>query len=872
MKKILSLSPLACVVGISVNSLLSPMVSAQEIADEPERITVTGSNIRRIHNEDATPLQIIDADDISRSGKVTLTDVLRDLTINTGNSFDEQATSSFSAGSASVGLRGLSPKNTLVLVNGQRVSNYGFALGTQDTFVDLNALPLSSVARVEVLKDGASAVYGSDAIAGVINIILKQDFEGVQLTASAGGATEGGLRHYAAGLVAGHGNLNRDGYNITVSLDVLERDELKADDRRLTRSGDYRHEAGGRLAGWQSSGGNYLDDPQNPRAFEQCPIGSSELPWSDFTPGRDGSICAFNAQPFNTLQPEVSRKQFSAQLTYALSPSYEAFAETLYSYNESSHVFGAPLTVGPGLRAYEQSTGTLVDIPVELPVGHPNNPTGSALPFEYTFFDIGERLKSNTQIFNRVLGGVRHQGEQWDWQITALQSQSRQREYVDNFVDRYAFEEVLANGSYDFINGNNDASVIDQLRLETRRPGRYQIRSLNFQASRVLGHGRYGDYAFAGGIDWREESMDAGTSPEVLNGTELRPAINLINGKRQVVAAFAEVDLPLYEGLIVNAAIRGDDYDDFGNAFSPKTSFHYTLADNWLLRGSWSRGFRAPSLPEIAQSNTISYGSVIDPDDPIEPGARRGFTQLRSGNPDLQAERSTNLNGGLVWSPSTSFNAAIDFFHIEQDNIIAPDNAQFIISNPDIYADRIQRDSDGRLQIITNRYANQGTRTTSGYDLDLSYRTTLGPAQLRLATTWSRLLKYEQALVEGQDAVNGAGNNQFGALPDWKSHSQLNLAVDNWNWTLSADYTSSYEQRVATDSSNPGLHGKVDSFLSFNTQLAYQGIANTVVTLSVLNLADSNPPFDPAAGATYFDITQYSARGRTVDLGVRYTF
>ena len=160
-------------------SLLALAVSVftPALADESkvERIQITGSLIKRVQQENATPLLQVTAEDIKASGKVTLTDVLRDLTVNSGNSFDEQYTGSFSAGSASIGLRGLSPKNTLVLVNGQRVSNYGFALNTQDTFVDLNALPLSAVARIEVLKDGASSVYGSDAIAGVVNIILKKN-------------------------------------------------------------------------------------------------------------------------------------------------------------------------------------------------------------------------------------------------------------------------------------------------------------------------------------------------------------------------------------------------------------------------------------------------------------------------------------------------------------------------------------------------------------------------------------------------------------------------------------------------------------------------------------------------------------------------
>lgn len=871
MRKTFSLSTIAYSVGVAA-AAASPSSLALDTSFEAERIQVTGSHIRRIHNEDATPLQVISADEIAQSGKITLTDVLRDLTVNTGNSFDEQATSSFSAGSASVGLRGLSPKNTLVLVNGQRVSNYGFALGTQDTFVDLNALPLGAVERVEVLKDGASAAYGSDAVAGVVNIILRRDYQGAEASASIGGATEGSLRQYTAGLVAGVGSLNEDGYNINFSLDFLDREALTADQRKLTRSGDYREQPGGRLAGWFTGGGNYLDDPQNPRAFETCPGDSAPRAWSDFNPNRSGELCAFNGQPFNTLQPEVTRRQLSVNGTYVVNSQLEAFAEVLYSYNESNHIFGAPLTVGAGLRAYDQETGTLEDITVAFPVGHPNNPTDQPLNFEYTFFDIGERLKSNTQIFNRFLTGVRYQGNHWDLNLNVLQSQSRQREYVDNFVNRYTFESLLDSGSYDFIGGNNSADDIEALRIDTRRPGFYQIRSVNVNASRILSHWRHGDVGFASGVDWRSERMNAGTSPEVLSGTELRPAINLINGERDVLAAFAELELPLFEDFTLNTALRADHYDDFGSSVSPKISVRYLIADDFLLRGSWSRGFRAPSLPEIAQSNTISYGSVVDPDDPVEPGVTRGFTQLRSGNPDLNAERSTNVNIGVVWSPQRGLNAAIDVFQIKQSNVIATDNAQFIINNAAIYSDRIQRDSAGRLQIITNQYTNQGTRTTSGFDLDLNYSIEVGPGELRLATTWSRLLEYEQALVAGETPVNGAGNNQFGALPKWKSATSAVWQQGDWQLTTSADFTSSYAQRRVTETSNPGLADSVDSHLTFNAQLAYSGFTNTQLRLSVHNLTDKQPPFDPSSGAYFYDMTQYNARGRVVNLAATYTF
>lgn len=862
----------AIITALSSGLINAPAMAETSTPSAAERITVTGSFIKRNQHEDATPLQIIDADAIAATGEVTLSDVLRSISVSTGNSFDEQYTSSFSAGSASVGLRGLSPKNTLVLVNGQRVANYGFALGTQDTFVDLNALPLSAIARIEVLKDGASSVYGSDAIAGVVNIILQDNVQQTSVKANYGAATQGSLDQFSASLLTGFGDVYDEGYQLTLSYSYLTRERLDASERDFSRDGDFRHLPGGRLTGWSTGGGNYLDDPQNPRPFETC-AGEAELrDRSDFTPGAEGQICAFNGQAYNTLQPKVERHQLSLQGKVQLADDWLGFSEVLYSNNRSSLIFGSPLSIGAGLRAYDQETGTLVNIPVEFPVGHPANSGTEPLPFDYAFFDLGAREKANKQDFYRVVAGVRYEGLDWNASFQGVQSQSRQREYVQNFVNRYTFEQVLADGSYDFLGGENSADVIDALRINTRRPGFYELQGLNFNASTIVSELAHGPLSVAFGADWRRESMDAGTSPEVLSGTELRPAINLIKGERDIVAGFVEVDLPVIADGTISAAARYDRYDDFGSAWSPKVAFHYLVADDWLVRAAWSRGFRAPSLPEIADSNTISYSSVIDPFDPIEPGVRRGFTQIRSGNSELEAERSTHVNAGIIWSPSHQVNIALDLFQIEQDGIIAADNAQFIVSNPDIYGDRIQRDAAGRLQIITNQYRNQGTRTTTGFDIDFSYQRELAEGQLKLQSTWSHLLDYKQALVVGQEAINGAGNNLFGALPEWKGQTQVRWQRDAWQLGFNANYTSSYVQKVATSASNPGLDAKVEHFWDLGAQVVYHGLANTQVTLGVQNLLDQDPPFDPAGGAYGYDMTQYNLRGRTINLGVSYTF
>lgn len=872
--RMLRITPLATALALTLTSL--PLLAQSSASGEEktlEAVVVTGSNIKRSDSAGPNPVQVVTRQQIEQSGKSTLTDVLRTLSANSGNSFDEQYTGSFAAGSASIGLRGLSPKNTLVLVNGYRVANFGFALNTQDTFVDLNALPISAVERIEVLKDGASAVYGSDAIAGVINILLRRDFKGVEVGGAYGAATQGGYDEKKGNLLAGFGDLDTDGWNVLFGLDLLDRGRLDADERAYTRDGDFRDKPGGLLAGWSTAGGNWLLDPRQPTPFDPCPAGSELRPYRDFNSTLPGNACAFNAQPYKTLQPGAERIQASLSATWRLNDHLELFGDLLYSHNKADQIFSAPLTVGPGLRAYNPATGTLVNIPVALPVGHPNNPSNAPLPFEYTFFDLGPRMKKNTQMFYRGLAGLRGQAGRWDWEAAVETSQSLQREYVDNFINRYAFQDILADGSYDFLDPASTPDALEDLRLQTKRPGWYRLDAVSAKATTSFLELPAGPIGFAWGAEFRRESLDARTSRQVLSGTELRPAINIVNGERKVAAAYAEFNIPLHRTLELQLAGRGDRYDDFGSAFSPKAALRWQPLESLLLRTSFSRGFRAPSLPEIAPGQTISYGTVSDPYDPLTPGGSRGVTNVRTGNPDLDAERSKNFNIGAIWSPDADTSIGLDYYRIRQDNLIKPDNAQFIVNNPELFPGRVIRDAQGRIQIITNQYSNQGELDTSGIDLDFSRTFRTGRiGDFILAGTWSRLLEFKQPLVAGQAPYDGAGNNRLGALPKTRGTTSLNWNVGDWQNTLSVQYISGYDQRVATQASNPGLRSRVKPFHQVDLYLAYVGIPKTTLSLSVQNLTDKDPPFDPAGGANGFDITQYNLRGQFVSLGVKYRF
>ncbi|UMR32435.1 TonB-dependent receptor plug domain-containing protein [Massilia sp. MB5] len=215
-------------------------------AQEVERVIVTGSNIRTTQKEGASAVQVISAKELAATGKTNVADILRSISANSGNSYNEQYTGSFSAGTAGLSLRGLGQQNTLILVNGKRVASYATAQELKETFVDLNSLPMAAVQRIEVLKDGASSVYGSDAVAGVVNIILYKEFTGTETSVQVGSSTEGtGQTEKSASLQTGFGNLDEKGWSVVFSLDALKRDKLQQSDVDWLAGSDFRNQANG---------------------------------------------------------------------------------------------------------------------------------------------------------------------------------------------------------------------------------------------------------------------------------------------------------------------------------------------------------------------------------------------------------------------------------------------------------------------------------------------------------------------------------------------------------------------------------------------------------------------------------------------------
>jgi len=833
-------------------------------------VVVTGSNIRGANTEGFNPVQVIGREEIETSGKSTTADLLRSISANTGNGSNETQNSGWSSGAAGIGLRGLSQKNTLVLLNGRRVANYGFpGGGLSDTFVNLNALPMVATQRLEVLKDGASAVYGSDAVAGVTNIITRQNFQGLEFGASHGLADQGGLETLTAKLVVGHGDLETDSYNVLLSLEGYTRNRLDQDQRDLTKSGIYTGLPGGRWNGWSAKGARFLVNGAsvpflNPQG--QCPEGMV-LTASAPIDGLAGDTCAINLAPHTTLIPSTDRYQAYLFGTKRLTSEIEAFGEVLYSYVEGASLFGSSpfFTLEGGRFALNAQTGLAEPVSNLLPANNTYNPYGRATPIEYTFFDLGRTLKTNESRSYRALAGVRGRHDSLDWEAAIYASGSDERETVSGgFANRWTLADALANGTLNLHNpGATPQAVLDGIRLSTLRPAESRLYGADFKVSGEVFNLPAGQIGYAAGVEFRHESLVSRNPWQIDAGLQVRPAIAAVDGERDVWAAYAEFNIPVLSNLDVQIAGRADEYSDFGSAFSPKAGLRWKALDWLALRASASRGFRAPSLSENSASTMISYGSVIDPYDPDLPNSRQNPTFFTVGNTNLEPEKTRSYNLGAVFTPTRDTVLSIDWYQIKLDNLIGTGNTTAIVQANDP-ADVI-RDGRGKLQAVYNRYQNLTALETSGIDVDFSQRWRTGDwGVFTLSSAYTHVLEYKRPNAAGGPLLDYAGSNRGGTLPADKATTRVAWSNDALDANLTWYYTSGYDQISAA-----ALQSEVDAYNQFDLYLGWSGLERLTVYAKVENLLDEAPPIDasfPGVRAPY-DFGQYDLRGRYFRIG-----
>ncbi|QPF75496.1 TonB-dependent receptor [Roseateles sp. DAIF2] len=855
------------VLGLLAGFALPAQANESGASTSLQRVELTGSRIKRLEAESVAPITTISREDIERSGSATLAELLRRLSANPGNSNDETLTSSWAPGAAGVGLRGLGQKNTLVLLNGRRLPVYGFAQNLQDSFVDLNSIPTSAVERVDVLKDGASALYGSDAIAGVINIITRREVKQRELNLSVGQATEGGGRETNASLTGSLASADK-GLALLASLDLFQRQGVLASERDFTRAMDFRAYPGGTLK--RETGGGTLSLPQGERrALPGCDP-AERVDAALLNPATRGTVCGINLAPYFQLSPEARRANGFARASLQLPGALEAFAELHLSHTDTRQTF-PPSTFFDETPRFDPVGGGVRWEDVKLPVGHRLNPQPQAATvLRYSFRELGPQNQTIVSDSHRLLAGLKGSfggaAAPYDWELALGTARNRIDNTQYNRVNWQELVTVIRDGSYDFDKPANSAALQSRLRLNPKREASSSLQTLDARISGELPwQAPAGPIGFAAGVDLRRERMQERPDAVLAAGLVSAQGTTAVDGQREVGALFGELSLPLTKSLELGLAGRQDHYSDFGGRFSPKLSLRWQPDARWLLRGSYAAGFRAPTLPENAQSGATSFSVVRDP----KTQDYATIAVVYAGNPQLRAETSKSYNLGLVFAPRPGSQLSLDAYRVEQRHVVGQDSLDDILAQEgqSAVAGKILRSQQGNLLTVISQYVNQGRVAVQGVDLGAQHLLRLdGLGELKLGADWGHLASYKRSAgVDGPYGDNLAGSNMVAALP--RNKGSLWAQWQGQDWHLRAQLASVGGFRQTRNAAQR----EVGSWTTVDLHGGWQLRPDLRLSASLQNLLDRDPPFD-ASTLVGFNTSQAHLRGRFARVGAQLLF
>lgn len=855
------LSTLASVISSSL--LFSTFIAKADEEKQVERIEITGSHIKRTDLEGPSPVATLTAEDIQKSGVTDLISLFTKLPISGQGTFSTQANSSDDTanGGSSVSLRGLGADSTLILINGRRVSVSPFAKGIDTSFVDINNIPLSAIKRVDILKDGASATYGSDAVAGVINIILRDDVEGAEVSAKFGTTADGGGDEQSVNLVFGN---QTDNSSHTFILEYFNREEVLYADRDYSRTANQALRTGDPDAtDFRSSSGipgtiALASDPSN-RLIDL--YGNDTCPEAD----RDfaNNLCRYDYAPHMTMIPAAERFSWNYLGKYEIQDNLRAFAE-LNGQNSKSTVRGA------GSPSFNELTmaGDNINHPFANMPDHEFH--GQDLTMRRRTVDIGNREKRVDSNYHRAIIGLQGEFKEWNWEAaySYIKSSSTERG-VDGFPNKRRMQEAIDSGAYDpFEPSSNGQQVLDYVETTTTRIGKSTMKSLDFKASGSIFEMEHGDLMLAFGGEYREESISDNPDDQFLRGEVFGTEATQANGSRDNMSVFGEMSIPVLDSLEVQVAARYEDYSDFGDTTNPKVSFFWSPMEDVSLRGSWGTAFRAPSLHQLGLGRTDESPNLVDTlrcdaignqDRACEP---QEYTAIFEGNPDLGPEESESYNLGLIYNITENLNFSIDYYDYDITDIIGADT-QFVMDTYGLDPNIVERrptaiaNDPGEVIQVNDSYQNIGDLQTSGIDLDVRYNLDTEVGQFKFGYVLNYVLNFED--------YKGTKEGGF-EQPQMRWTTSVDWVKDDFSATAALNYIDSFEQEASLN-----LNKDVDAMTTLDASVNYFGIEDLVLTVGATNLTNEEPPF------AYHDfmgfvVNVHSGQGRFAYVQASYKF
>jgi iron complex outermembrane recepter protein len=912
------LSPLTAAVtaALFAGQLAAQTPAAAPPAQKIEKIEVTGSNIKRVDAETASSIQIITKDEIEKSGVSTVAELLRTVPSIAGGSLqDFDGGTGFSRATQSASLRGLGSVSTLVLLNGRRVApspNADPNTGQGQAY-NLNTIPLSAIERIEILKDGASAIYGSDAIAGVINFILKKDYKGGEVRITGGSSLDNTFRNYAASGVVGFGDIARDRYNVILSLDYFKRDPVGYNEPNGVFGDDYR-----RLANRNALTSTFAGIPNYFR--ERTPgngVFNVGLPTDPRCPAAvtvsTTTGCRANAFDYLQIQSKSERAGFLTKLTRDFTATLQGTAEFSFTRVVSDFTDPPATLDGSGNGSiWFNAAGQRFRYLLTLPVGHPDNPFTTQVGLRYRFVDLGTTFTETTSDAYRGLLGLSGTIANWDWETALLYSKTDRKEVANGRLFLPALQAAVDNRTYRF-GGINDPALLAALNPYRTGTGETDITSLDLKGSRELANLPGGPLVFAGGVELRRESFDIVSDPRQVAGDFVGIASTTVGASRNVKSAFAELAIPFVKNLETQLAVRFDKYSDYGNSTTPKFGIKWKPISPLALRATYSEAFRAPSLTQTSNSRVQSFSTITDP-----VRCPNGTTPLPGGDPtdctgrtvasiflpstDLEPERSKSFSYGFIYSPTDSISVQTDAFEIRRRSQIDRFSAQQVIVNeftPNYTGGSVVRNSNpasflvdaqgrpipgtGPLESTTRRFLNLGETRVKGVDVDFTAQTKFSGGVLSLSALATWIIRYDYQLVKGGAFVNGAGNFYLFETPRLRANSTLNFRRDDWSAFLRVTHTGGWDYGdptvangcyLAPTSATLAYLGqcKVKPWTTIDIGGSLTVIKPLTVSLVIRNIENKKAPYDPNQTTLGFNPTYHNPQGANATLSATYKF
>ncbi|MFK3736633.1 TonB-dependent receptor [Massilia sp. TN1-12] len=809
----------------------------------PQRVVVTGSLISRADTETPTPVQVLTAQDIQKSGKTSVAELLNDLAANGAGTLGTGFSGAFANGAAGVSLRGLTVGSTLVLIDGHRMSPYAIGDDSQRSFVDVSNIPFDAIDSIEILKSGASSLYGSDAVAGVVNIKLKKNFQGTRFAAESGDTQHGGGQTHRASLSSGIGDIDTDGYNAFFTAEWRHQGAIKISDRlgRDWTNLDWRTRGGNDLTyGVPTSRLGYLTAASSPFLYNPSGAGgvnnAANFQFLDPSCNYGKYMAGGCAVTDNVgyIQPETENLNILIGMTKKLNADWElAFKGSMFkrdntnnrgigptysqiSFNGYNVINGNTLIPALGARTTTFGKGAQIGAGLVNPFGD-----GTRL-YGYIPGVPESSAQDNSATTTRFALDLTGHAYGWDLQFAGGLTKSKADIDYSGYVNRVALYDLIGAGKWNVLGGNSP-DLLNQVAPHFSNTLESKLNYLDAVGSRELMQLGAGPLALAAGVHWHKRTWDAPPSELTRIGAVGNTSAFVI-GDETNTAGFAELQATPIKNLELHVSGRYDHYDTYGHSFTPAASFKWTQSEKFALRGTFARGFRAPNPAETGNSGSFfSFNGIDDPilcptgnqnaaGTPKTGACGIQPTYVQRPSSDLSPEKSKSYTLGVVLEPFKGLNATVDYYKIDVKNQIVtaagndPSYVPTFVRGAPVPVDisdgkggtYLGTPAVGPILFAESGYVNAGSTKTDGIEADIGYRWRLPSdlGTLRANLSAAHTFSYEQEIAgktyqlagtHGPSVVSGATGS-----PKNRAQFTLGYAKGPLDVNATVNYTSDF--------------------------------------------------------------------------------